>query len=207
MSRNSGNADEPNWRVIAVLVGLAVGMLAAGYYLSSYWQGIFVNGGTALFLSAGAVFFEPRLVRHLREPRDLEEALARFSLLSDVGPAGGTASSSHSQVTDQVKGHVLRLVGRTGLHQEPPDASLVRFEDLSGSMGVKWCVQWDKMGIAHSVTVRGKSIPSSMGGRVAWNRQLAAHDDRIYKILCYLIRELDSSARIQPSSTAAAAAD
>jgi len=189
MRRDSRDGDTPNWWLIGLLVVLGMGLLAAGYYMSSYWQSIFVNGGTALFLSAVAVFFEPRLMRHLQAPRTLEEALARFSVLVGLLPQGSTGSSA------QVKDHVLRLVGRTGLHQDPPEPSVARFVDLSGSIGVKWCIQWDDAGLVHYVTLRGRSIPLRMRHCVGWNEQVAIQEDRVYKILCYLLRELESSTR------------
>jgi hypothetical protein len=198
MGRDVRDSDKPNWWVIILLVSLGIGMIATAYYMSSYWQGIFVNVGTALFLSAAAVFFEPRLMRQLRQPRTLDEALARFSLFTGPPPQGPADDSA------QIKDHVLRLVGRTGLHQEPPEPSLARFVDFSGSSDVTWCVRWDKTGLVHSVTVHGKSIPLDLCSSIGWNRKITAHEDRIYKILCYLLRQFERSTRSWPDSKATA---
>jgi membrane protein implicated in regulation of membrane protease activity len=185
MLRDSEGKDGPNWWMIAAFVVGGTGMLALAYYMSSYWQGVLVNSGTALFLTALFVFFEPRLVHHLRQPQTLNEALTRFNPL--VAPlAHGPINSSA-----QIKDGVLRAVGKTGLHQEPPESSAAHFTNLGGTLKVEWCVEWGEKGLRHSVTAEGKKLPRSMSRHIGWDKSLVKHEKRIYKILCYLLEKAE----------------
>lgn len=192
MSLDSEDRQGPNWWVIGIFTAVGAGLLALGYYMSSYWQGVLVNGGTALLLFAMLAFAEPRLVRHLRAPRTAEEALARFASL--VAPF--RQDSSHPRTKDRV----LRLVARTGLHQDPPASSSANFRKLDGSTDVNWCVEWDDAGLRHIVTVKGRAIPPRLGDYVGWDEPAAMHEDRIYKILCYLLDHLEPSRPAEPHS-------
>lgn len=186
MPRDPDGREGPNWWMIAVFILAGAGLLAVAYYLPSYWQGVLVNSGTALFLFALLVFSEPRLVHHLRRPQTLDEALTRFNALAMPLPHGSIDGSP------QIKDAVLRAVGRTGLHQEPPNTSSTRFTNLGGAEEVEWRVEWDEKGIRHLVTAWGKKPPRSMSRNIGWDKNVATHEEHIYKILCYLLNEVES---------------
>jgi hypothetical protein len=184
--------DRPNWWVIGIFTGIGAGFLWAAYYVSSYWQGIFINGGTALCLFALLAFSESRLIRHLRGPHSLDEALARFAPL--VAPVQLRRAASSTQTGDhnaQITDYVLRIVSRTGLHQEPPDPCSAQFKNLAGPMQVDWRIEWNDKGIWHVVKANERNIPASLSQRIDWDQRVTVHEKRIYLILCHLLREFD----------------
>lgn len=189
MPRDSEGRDGPNWWMIGAFTTSGVGLLAVAYYASSYWQGVLDNGGTALLLFALLVFAEPKLIHHLRQPRTLNEALARFTELVALRPQGGSSDSEH------IKDRVLSSVGRTGLHQERPKPSWTRFTNLGGAVELEWRVEWDEKGLRHFVTADGRKIPRSLDHFIGWDEKITAHEERIYRILCYLLHELEPHAR------------
>ncbi len=199
MPRDPGSRDNPNWWVIGAFTASGLGLLIIAYYASSYWQGVLDNGGTALLLFALLAFSEPRLVRHLRQPRTLSEASARFSAF--LTPLPRVATGNRQQVKDRV----LAAVARTGLHQEPPGLSSTLFTNLAGAVDVAWRVEWDDKGLRHhvttggvttgGVTTGGQEVPRSLQRSIGWDENIASHEERVYKILCYLIHEFEPRAR------------
>ncbi len=103
----------------------------------------------------------------------------------------GTVSTSA-----YIRERVLRAVGGTGLHQDVPgsSASSARFTNLGGAVDVEWCIGWDDKGLRHVVTVGGKSIPRSLGRCIGWDKKIAVHEAHVYRILCYLLRDLEPHA-------------
>ncbi len=181
--------EGPNWWLVGAFTVAGAGMLAVAYVASSYWQGVLDNGGTALLLFALLVFSEPRLVRHLSRPRNLDEAASLAALVAPL--AAGTVSTSA-----YIRERVLRAVGGTGLHQDVPgsSASSARFTNLGGAVEVEWCIGWDDKGLRHVVTVGGKSIPRSLGRCIGWDKKITVHEAHVYRILCYLLRDLEPHA-------------
>lgn len=189
MHLDSSPEEGTNWWVVGAFTTGGLGLLAAAYYLSAYWQGVLVNGGTSLCLFALLVLSEPRLLRHLREPQSLDDALARFVPRVTPFQAGDGASSAQSAAQNmRLVDEVLRTVRKSGLTQEPPGPSSVRFRSLAGSAEIEWDVAWDDKGVRHSVRVNGRNVPSSLSRPIDWEENLAVHKDRIFRILCYLLR-------------------
>ncbi|MGQ0718038.1 MAG: hypothetical protein ACT4NP_12160 [Pseudonocardiales bacterium] len=202
MAQRLESITEPDWARIAAFTGGGVVLLAVAYFLTSYWQSVLVNGGTALLLFGLLVRYEPRLVRLVdaarRQPRNLDEALARFAAL--VAPAPQTAAS-RADITDRV----LTTVCGTGLHQQAPGESSARFTDVNGSTAVDWWVEWDVSGIRHVVTVGGAEVAPDLAGSVGWDSRFAAHEKRVYAILCLLLRKLADEVSVSPDRPATAA--
>ena len=185
MSPDFRSGDSANWWIIsAFVIGGAI-LLAAAYYMSSYWQGVFDNGGTALLLFALLAFSEPRLVRHLRRPTTLEEAVNRFA------PMILPLSQDATRGSANIKETVLRAIGSTGLHQHRPEPTWTLFTSLDTPVRVRWRVEWDADGLRHIVTADGKQVPRSLGRRISWEEKLIAHEKHIYRILCYLLQEME----------------
>jgi hypothetical protein len=185
IARDYGSGDGPNWWVIGAFTAGGAALLTTAYYMSSYVQGVLDNVGTALLLFALLAFSGPKLIRHLRRPRTLDEALTRFAAVVGSLPQGATGDSTN------VKDRVLKAVGRTGLHQEPPEPTSTRFTNLGGTVPVEWRVEWDEKGLRHLVTADSRNIPRALGGGIGWDEKIAAHEERVYQILCHLLHELE----------------
>lgn len=173
----------PNWWVIGALTAAGAVLLAAAYSLPSYWQGVLVNVGTTLFLSAFLVFAESKLLHRLRAPGSLAEAVTRFSQL--VTPLAPGVKSQ------DIKERVLRTIGQTGLYQHPPEDASARFVNLGGPVEVEWLVDWNEDGIRHTVTADGRAAPFRHISSVGWDKKFIVHEDRIFEILRSLLRELE----------------
>lgn len=188
MRRNSERSEGPNWWMICFFTIVGAGLLIAAYFVSSYWQGVLDNGGTALLLFALLVFSEPKLIRHLRQPSTLGEALNQFTDLITPRP------QPVANTSDQIRDRVLRTVGKTGLHQDPPESCSTRFANLGGTIEVEWRIEWNEAGLRHLVTAFDRKIPRSLESFIGWDKKIIVHEERIYNILCYLLHELESHA-------------
>lgn len=197
MRRDSRAGTPRNWWAAGAFVAAGTLLLAVAAHSSPYWQSVLINFGTTLFLFALLAFFEPLLIRHLREPRTLDEALARFAPLVAPfarGPGSAPSTDGSGAEPERIKDHVLRVVARTGLHQHSPALCSARFTNLGGP-AVDWRVEWDGQGIRHRIQAGGRKVPTDLQSSIEWREKVTAHEDRIYKIVCHLLRELDPSGR------------
>lgn len=193
MASDAMDGQGPNWLVIGVFTSAGAGLLAVAYHMSSFWENVFINGGTALLLFALLAFSGPMLIHQLREPQTLDEALVRVAALVAPFSQKDAGSADIQDHATRVRETVLKTVAKTGLHQKPPASSSVCFVSLGGSSNVEWRVEWDEKGLRHLVTANGNRVPSHLSRCINWTEKSASHERQIYKILCYLLRALTIS--------------
>lgn len=155
LSGRPGGTERPRWGFVFPFTFLGAGLLAAGYFASTYGQAVLVGLGSTLFLFSLLTYAGTRLVEQigaslsLTSLADVQQALkAEFNRAAWDGVAanwdrgGSPAKPNGADLVDQRRLVIERTITEAGFLTERSDAKLMEFRD-TGGLNIIWIINFD----------------------------------------------------------------